>query len=89
MFTIHLYILFNEKHIYKYKIYFKDSESIKGDKDYMEAMHNLYSWNQNPNMQNKQHDDFPDSLAGLITNVLGGSSSGTAKINISASQLGI
>lgn len=72
-----------------YKIYFKDSESIKGDKDYMEAMHNLYSWNQNPNMQNKQHDDFPDSLAGLITNVLGGSSSGTAKINISASQLGI
>lgn len=72
-----------------YKIYFKDSESIKGDKDYMEAMHNLYSWNQNPSMQNKQHDDFPDSLAGLITNVLGGSSSGTAKINISASQLGI
>lgn len=72
-----------------YRIYFKNPELIKGDKDYMEAMHNLYSWNQNPNMQNKQHDDFPDSLAGLITNVLGGSQSGMARINVSASQLGI
>lgn len=72
-----------------YRIYFKNPELIKGDKDYMEAMHNLYSWNQNPNMQNKQHDDFPDSLAGLITNVLGSSQSGMARINISASQLGI
>lgn len=72
-----------------YRIYFKNPELIKGDKDYMEAMHNLYSWNQNPNMQNKQHDDFPDSLAGLITNVLGVSQSGMARINISADQLGI
>lgn len=72
-----------------YRVYFKNPELIKGDKDYMEAMHNLYSWNQNPNMQNKQHDDFPDSLAGLITNVLGGSQSGMARINVSASQLGI
>ena len=72
-----------------YRIYFKNPELIKGDKDYMEAMHNLYSWNQSPNMQNKQHDDFPDSLAGLITNVLGSSQSGMARINVSASQLGI
>ena len=72
-----------------YRIYFKNPELIKGDKDYMEAMHNLYSWNQNPSMQNKQHDDFPDSLAGMITNVLGGSQSGMARINVSASQLGI
>ena len=55
----------------------------------MDAMHNLYSWNQNPSMQNKQHDDFPDSLAGLITNVLGGRNGGSAKINVSASQLGL
>ena len=34
-------------------------------------MQQLFKWNQNANMQNKQHDDFPDSLAGLITNVLG------------------
>ena len=72
-----------------YRIYFKNPELIKGDKDYMDAMHNLYSWNQNPNMQNKQHDDFPDSLAGLITNVLGGNVSGKARINVSANQLGI
>lgn len=72
-----------------YKIYFKNPDLIKGDKDYMDAMHNLYSWNQNPSMQNKQHDDFPDSLAGLITNILGGRIGGTAKINVSANQLGI
>ena len=72
-----------------YRIYFKNPDLIKGDKDYMDAMHNLYSWNQNPSMQNKQHDDFPDSLAGLITNVLGSRNSGSAKINVSASQLGL
>lgn len=72
-----------------YRIYFKNPEMIKGDKEYMNAMQNLYSWNQNPNVQSKQHDDFPDSLAGLITNVLGGKSTGTARINVSASQLGI
>lgn len=55
-----------------YRIYFKNPDMIKGDKDYQEAMHQLYSWNQNPSAQNKQHDDFPDSLAGLITNVLDG-----------------
>ncbi len=72
-----------------YRLYFKNPELIKGDKDYLDAMQNLYSWNQNPNMQNKQHDDFPDSLAGLVTNVLGKQSSGRARINVSASQLGI
>ena len=72
-----------------YRIYFKNPDSIKGNKDYLDAMQNLYSWNQNPSAQNKQHDDFPDSLAGLITNVLGTKTSGTARINISASQLGL
>ena len=72
-----------------YRVYFKNPELIKGDKDYMSAMQNLYSWNQNPNMQAKQHDDFPDSLAGLITNVLGGKASGTARINVSGDMLGI
>ena len=72
-----------------YRIYFKNPELIKGDKEYMSAMQQLYSWNQNPSMQTKQHDDFPDSLAGMITNVLGAKSSGKARINVSASQLGI
>ena len=52
-------------------------------------MRQLFSWNQNPSFQNKQHDDFPDSLSGMITNLLGGSQTGTARINVSASQLGI
>ena len=72
-----------------YRLYFKSAESVKGDKDYLEAMQNLYGWNQNPSAQNKQHDDFPDSLAGLITNVLGTKTSGKARINVSASQLGL
>ena len=53
-----------------YKIYFKSPDRIKGNQQYQDAMRQLYSWNQNKSAQNKQHDDFPDSLAGLITNVL-------------------
>lgn len=71
-----------------YRIYFKDANKIKGNRQYQEAMHNLFSWNQNILAQKRQHDDFPDSLAGLITNVLGGKT-GRAKSNISADSLGI
>lgn len=71
------------------RLYFKNPDLIKGDKEYQEAMRQLFSWNQNPSFQNKQHDDFPDSLSGMITNVLNGSHVGTARINVSASQLGI
>lgn len=72
-----------------YRVYFKNLEDIKGNEDYTEAMHNLFKWNQNRNMQTKQHDDFPDSLAGLITNVLGESSKGVARSNIRAEELGL
>lgn len=72
-----------------YRLYFKNPDKIKGDRQYQEAMNNLFKWNQNINMQNKQHDDFPDSLAGLITNVLGGKAKGVAKSNVKAYQLGI
>lgn len=72
-----------------YRVYFKNLEDIKGNEDYTEAMHNLFKWNQNPNMQTKQHDDFPDSLAGMITNVLGESSKGVARSNIRAEELGL
>ena len=58
-----------------YRIYFKSPDKIKGNQQYQEAMRQLFSWNQNKSAQNKQHDDFPDSLAGLITNVLGNSRS--------------
>lgn len=72
-----------------YRLYFKHPDKIKGNVQYQTAMSNLYKWNQNANAQKKQHDDFPDSLAGLITNVLGGKTKGVAKINVSASSLGI
>lgn len=54
-----------------YRIYFKSMDAIRGNKQYQEAMQQLFNWNQNKSAQNKQHDDFPDSLAGLITNTLG------------------
>lgn len=72
-----------------YRLYFKHPDRIKGNVQYQTAMKNLYGWNQNVSAQNKQHDDFPDSLAGMITNVLNGKVKGTAKINISADMLGI
>lgn len=55
-----------------YRVYFKHPDTIKGNIQYQTAMQNLYKWNQNITAQKKQHDDFPDSLAGMITNVLGG-----------------
>ena len=73
-----------------YRIYFKHPDKIKGNKQYQTAMNNLYRWNQNVTAQKKQHDDFPDSLAGMITNVLSGmGNSGKARSNVSAESLGI
>ena len=72
-----------------YRLYFKNFDKIKGNRQYQEAMNNLFKWNQNPSVQNKQHDDFPDSLAGMITNVLGGKAKGVAKSNVTADMLGI
>ena len=54
-----------------YRLYFKSREARKNNPQYCAAMQQLFKWNQNANMQKKQHDDFPDSLAGMITNVLG------------------
>ena len=73
-----------------YRVYFKQPDKIKGNKQYQLAMKNLFGWNQNIAAQNKQHDDFPDSLAGLITNVLGGNKkSGIARSNITAEKFGL
>lgn len=70
-----------------YRIYFKNMESIKGHKQYKDAMRQLFTWNQNPAMKNKQHDDFPDSLAGMLSNVL---TSFSSKIKVyDANKFGI
>lgn len=70
-----------------YRIYFKHPDKIKGNIQYQTAMQNLYKWNQNITAQKKQHDDFPDSLAGMITNVLGGRKSRAKTVD--ASRLGV
>lgn len=62
-----------------YRIYFKNLDLIKGNKPYLTAMRQLFTWNQNPNMKNKQHDDFPDSLAGMLSNILN-STNNVAKV---------
>ena len=66
-----------------YRIYFKSREARKNNPQYCAAMQQLFKWNQNANMQNKQHDDFPDSLAGMITNVLGAKAGKAKSINAS------
>lgn len=72
-----------------YRIYFKSPEKIKGNRQYQLAMNNLFKWNQKASAQKTQHDDFPDSLAGMITNVLGGGKQGKARSNMNADFLGI
>lgn len=66
-----------------YRLHFRNDEARKGMKEYNDAMKQLYGWNQNESNQKKQHDDMPDSLAGLITNILGTSSGGAKSINAS------
>jgi hypothetical protein len=66
-----------------YRLYFKQQTPTSGNKMYEMAMKQLYDWNQNESKQKTQHDDMPDSLAGLITNVLGKTSSGAKSINAS------
>lgn len=62
-----------------YRIYFKSYEARKDNNEYNNFMLNLSNWSQNVgNIQKKQHDDAPDSLAGLITNVLSGKVTGRA-----------
>lgn len=72
-----------------YRIFFKGKENKSVSKQYLRALQQLNNWNQNPSAQRKQHDDFPDSLAGLITNVLGGKSVGRASSKISLDKYGI
>ncbi len=72
-----------------YRIYFKAYDIRKDNTQYNTFMLNLSNWSQKDGViQKKQHDDAPDSLAGLITNILSGKLTGKAK-SISASKYGI
>lgn len=76
----------------KYRLVIPERESIKGNKMFNEALNQVFKFNQSTakNVRKKQHDDAPDSLAGLFANVLGvGGNYGKAISNISREFLGI
>lgn len=64
-----------------YRIYFRAPKDVVKNSEYMNFLNNLWNWSQKEGVtQKKQHDDAPDSLAGLITNVLGKKIGGTLKL---------
>lgn len=73
-----------------YRIFFKAYEQRKDNKEYCDFMKNLNNWSQKTgNTQKSQHDDAPDSLAGLVTNILTGQVVGRASSRISLDKLGL
>lgn len=73
-----------------FRIYFKSYEKRKDNVQYNNFMQNLYNWSQKlGSIQKTQHDDAPDSLAGLIINLLGTGSVGRASIKVSIDKLGL
>lgn len=66
-----------------YRVYFKSDEARKHNDMYCQAMNQLFGWNQNITKQKTQHDDMPDSLAGLIINILGVNTGGAKSIDAS------
>lgn len=76
----------------KYRLVIPERESIKGNKMFNEALNQVFKFNQSTarNVRKRQHDDAPDSLAGLFANVLGAKGNyGKAISNISRELLGI
>lgn len=78
--------------IAKYRLVIPLRESIKGDKMFNDALNQVFKFNQNPSktVRKSQHDDAPDSLAGLFTDVLGATELvGHATSTVSREDLGI
>ena len=76
----------------KYRLVIPERESIKVNKMFNEALNQVFKFNQSTakNVRKRQHDDAPDSLAGLFANVLGAKGNyGKAISNISRELLGI
>jgi len=64
-----------------YRLYFRAPKSVPKNSQYMSFLYNLWNWSQKEGaIQKKQHDDAPDSLAGLVMNVLGKRSLGSLKL---------
>lgn len=72
-----------------YKIYFRAESIRKHDNMYNEFMRDLHNWSQNTGtIQKTQQDGAPDSLAGLVTNILDGTV-GKVTSTFSRKDLGI
>lgn len=55
-----------------FRLFFRNPASLQKNSEYMVFLENLWGWNQKEgSIQKSQHDDAPDSLAGLIINMLG------------------
>ena len=76
----------------KYRLVIPIREGIKGNRMFNDALNQVFKFNQSSakNVKKRQHDDAPDSLAGLFANVLGMQGNyGKAVSNISRNMLGI
>ena len=76
----------------KYRLVIPIREGIKGNRMFNDALNQVFKFNQSSakNVKKKQHDDAPDSLAGLFANVLGMEGNyGKAVSNVSREMLGI
>ena len=54
----------------RYRLLIKTRSAIRGNRMYNDFLNELFRFSQNLKKQGKQHDDVPDSLASLFTNVL-------------------
>lgn len=72
-----------------YRLLIKERKLIRNNKMYNDFLDELTKFNQSANMQGKQHDDAPDSLANLFTNILGCTRVGVARSRISRNDIGI
>lgn len=75
-----------------YRLVIPFRKDIKSDKMFNSALDQMFKFNQSvaKNIRRKQHDDAPDSLASLFTNVFGVKEKvGRAVSNISRDMLGI
>ncbi len=72
-----------------YRLWIKRKDAIGRKGEYREFIDEVCRYNQTKKMLGKQHDDAPDSLASLFTNVLEVSRKGKARSKYSRTQLGI
>lgn len=76
----------------EYRLVIPIRESIRGDKQFNEALNEVFAFNQSTakNVRTKQHEDAPDSLSMIAINVLGVEAKvGKAVSTISRDMLGI